>query len=149
MNNILSTIIYSQQPTTLQDAEAMVDYAIATASYALRATINRTLGVSPGALVFHRDMLMDLPFVANLLLLRNKRQALIDYNLRRENNARRNYDYKVGDYVLKRLDKTKMGPVNSGPFRIERIHTNGTFTLRFSDHVTDRVNIRGYRPFFR
>jgi hypothetical protein len=71
-----------------------------TAAYAMKATTHRTLGVSPGALVYHRDMIMDLPFVADLLLLRNKPQQLIDYNLRRENYKRRNFDYQPGQWVL-------------------------------------------------
>ena len=94
---MLRTLLYSRPVNNMQDANAVVDYALQMASFALRATINRTLGVSPGAIVFHRDMLLDLPFVANLLHLRNRRQAMIDYNLRRENQRRRNYDYQVGD----------------------------------------------------
>jgi hypothetical protein len=43
--------------------------------------------------VFHRNMLIDVPYVANLLLLREKRQAVIDYNLSRENNRRCNFDF--------------------------------------------------------
>ena len=51
------------------------------AVYTLRTTVRRTAGASPGAIVFHQDMIIDLPFVADLLLLRGKRQALVDYNL--------------------------------------------------------------------
>ena len=103
---------------------------------------------SPGALVFHRDMILDLPFVADLLLLRDKRQALIDYNLRRENQARRNFDYQVGGYVLERIhNPTKLGQRFKGPYRIEQVHANGTITIRRTPHVTDRVNTRKFRPF--
>ena len=86
VGNILRTLLLTNPPQNVQHAEVLVDHALATASHALRSTVHRTLGMSPGALVFHRDMLMDIPFVADLLLLREKRQTLIDYNLRRENN---------------------------------------------------------------
>jgi hypothetical protein len=79
----------------------MVEYCfLATASYSLCCAANRALGVSPGAVVFHCDMLIDVPYVANLLLLREKRQAVIDDNLRQENNQRRNFDYVAGQQVL-------------------------------------------------
>ena len=127
-----------------------MDYALATAQHALRATVHRTLGVSPGAIVFHRDMMIDVPYVANFLLLRDKRQALIDYNLRRENNRRRNFDYQVGEYVLElKKDPTKLGIRTTGPYRIEQVHTNGTLTIRRGPGLVDRINIRRLRPYFR
>jgi hypothetical protein len=56
----------------MNTAEALVDYALATALHALQSTVHRTLGTSPGALVLHRDMFLDIPYVADLLLLRDK-----------------------------------------------------------------------------
>ena len=148
VGNLLRTLLYSNPTNNMADANAVMDYALATASYAMRTTVHRTLGVSPGALVFHRDMILDLPFVADLLLLRDKRQALIDYNLRRENQARRNFDYQVGGYVLETIhNPTKLGQRFKGPYRIEQVHANGTITIRRTPHVTDRVNIRKFRPF--
>ena len=136
-------------PQNVQAAGELMDYSLATASYALRATVHRTMGLSPGVVVFHRDMWMDVPYIANLLLLRDRRQALIDYNLRRENNRRRNYDYVAGQYVLE-LDKdpTTLGSRTRGPFQILQTHTNGTITIRRSPMVTERINIRRVRPFF-
>jgi hypothetical protein len=58
--------------------------------YALRATIHRTLRVSTGALVFHRDMLLDIPLLADLQQLKQRRQVLIDEHLRR---CQRRIDY--------------------------------------------------------
>jgi hypothetical protein len=100
VGNILRTILHTNPPPNAVAANALIDYALQTAAYAMKATTHRTLGVSPGALVYHRDMIMDLPFVADLLLLRNKPQQLIDYNLRRENYKRRNFDYQPGQWVL-------------------------------------------------
>ena len=86
VGNILRTTLHANPPQNEANANAMVNYAsIQLAFYAMQTTVHRTLGIAPGSLVFHRDMTMDLPFVANLLLLRNKLQELIDYNLRQEN----------------------------------------------------------------
>ena len=150
VGNVLRTLSHTNQPRNQGAAENMVDYALQTAAYALRATIKRTTGVSPGAVIFHRDMLHDLPFVADLLLLKDKKQALIDYNLRRENQKRRTFDYQPGQQVLEILpDPKKLGRLTAGPFPIERVHCNGTVTIRRSPNVVDRVNIRRIRPFFQ
>ena len=150
VGNILRTLFNSNPPQNQGQADKVFDYALSLASYSLRTTYHRTLGISPGALVFHRDMIMDVPFVANLLLLHDKRQAVIDYNLRRENQRRYNYDYKQGQQVLEILSKpTKLGQRTKGPFVIEQVHANGTLTIRRSPLLTDRVNIRHVRPFFQ
>ena len=96
VGNILRTLLRTNPPQDVRNAEHVIDYALQMAVYTLRTTVRRTAGASSGAIVFHRDMFIDLPFVADLLLLRDKRQALIDYNLRRENAKRRNFDYERG-----------------------------------------------------
>ena len=123
VGNLLRTLLHAAPPEYLHQMENMIDYALATAQHSLRSTIHSTMGISPGALVFHRDMFLDIPYVADLLLLRDKRQALIDYNLRRENYRRRNHDYQVGDYVLELLSKKgqlfpRLGQRTRGPYRI-------------------------------
>ena len=150
VGNILRTIIHTNPPQTTEQANGMVNYTLQTAAYAIRATIHRTMGLSPGAVVFHRDMIMDLPLIADLMVLRNKRQALIDYNLRRENYKRRTFDYQVGQHVLElAANPNKLGPATKGPFRIEQVHCNGTLTIRRSATIVDRVNIRQLRPYFQ
>ena len=150
VGNILRTLIHTNPPQDVRNAEHVIDYALQMSVYALRTTVRRTAGVSSGAIVFHRDMFMDLPFVADLLLLRNKRQALIDYNLRRENLKRRNFDYEPGMEVLELTpNPNKLGKLTRGPFTIERVHCNGTITIRRNANVVDRINIRNVRPFRR
>ena len=94
-------------------------------------------------------MIMDLPFVADLLLLRNKRQELIDYNLQRENYKRINFDYQPGQWILELVSNpTSMGIRTKGPYQIQRVHCNGTLTIRRTANIIDRLNIRQVRPFF-
>ena len=116
--------------------------------HATRCAVSRTLQSSPGALAFHRDMLMDVPIMADLLTLRDHRQSLVDDNLRRQNAKRREYHYNVHDQVLvKSIDPTKLEPRAMGPFTITRVHTNGTVEIQRSPHTTERINIRRIVPF--
>ena len=59
--------------------------AIASTIYAFRATVHGTLKTTPGAIVFNRDMLLNIPLVANLRAIRDHRQQIIDKQLRRAN----------------------------------------------------------------
>jgi hypothetical protein len=147
---MLKTQLHADPPQTLNDAEFLVDKCLCSAQLALRSTIHSTLGVTPGAIVFHRDMLLDVPYVADLLMLREKRQALIDYNLRRENNRRRNFDYRIGQQVLEIVPsdkRAKLGVTTMGPYTIVDVHTNGTITIQRTPLTVERVNIRNFKPF--
>ena len=57
--NVLRTLVHTEPPRTLNDAKGMVDGALATASHAVRVNVSIFSGYSPGALAFHRDVLLD------------------------------------------------------------------------------------------
>ena len=52
---------------------------------------------SPGATIFGRDMLFDIPFIADWNKIGDYRQHQTDHNTRRENKTCVDWDYKVGD----------------------------------------------------
>ena len=146
--NILRTTLRTNPPHGIQAAEQLVDDALATAMHAMRCAVTRTLGTSPGALIFQRDMILDVPLHADLLTIQGKRQRLIDENLRRQNLKRRHYDFAVGDYVMIKQDKfSKMDERVKGPFRIVRVHVNGNVTIQRTQHITERLNIRRIVPY--
>ena len=82
-------------------------------------------------------------------IIRQRKQNMIDKNKEAENNRRIDYDYAIGDLVL--LTSTniqrKLDSHKKGPFMIEKIHTNGTVSIR-RGAVTQRVNIRRIEPYF-
>jgi hypothetical protein len=43
-----------------------MDIYFATAAYAFKVDIHHTLNMSPGALVFHKDMVLNIPLLADL-----------------------------------------------------------------------------------
>jgi hypothetical protein len=89
-----------------------------------RSAIHRTLRVSPGGLVLHRDMLLNIPLLADFQLVNDRRQVAIEENLRRANSKRRHHgDYQPGDEsLLIHFDPTKLEPRKYGPCTIEHVH---------------------------
>ena len=146
--NVLRTRMHAHPPQNAIQAEQLMDNALATAMHATRAAVSRVLGTSPGALAFHRDMFLNIPLLADLQTIRDKRQVLINENLRRQNLKRRTWDYEVNQQVMiKESDPTKLGQRTTGPFPITRVHANGTLTIRLSPHITERMNIRRLVPY--
>ena len=47
-----------------------MDTCFTTAAYASKVAIHHTLNMSPGALVFQRDMILNVPLITDLLQLR-------------------------------------------------------------------------------
>ena len=91
--------------------------ALANAVYATRAAFNSSLKASPGALAFGRDMVLDIPLIADWQLLKQHRQQLIDHRLIQANRRRFSYDYQVGDEVLKLVYKPdKLQERAQGPY---------------------------------
>ena len=148
VGNVLRTILYSNPPQNVTGAADLVDQALATAMHAMRVNVSTTLGSSPGALVFGRDMFLDVPLEADWLEIQKRRRQLVNESLRRANMKRRTYDYVQGQDVLKKLhNPTKLGERTEGPFPITQVHTNGTVTISLRPEVTERINIRRVIPY--
>ena len=62
-------MIYTDPPHTVTEVKRLVDKALATAMHAMRASVSTTLSSSPGALVFGRDMFLNIPLVADWHLI--------------------------------------------------------------------------------
>lgn len=93
-------------------------------------------------------MLVNIPYVADFLALRNSRQLQIDKRLLRANQSRIPRDYQVNDLVYARNNNAtnKLDPVWIGPFPVTRVHTNGTITFARPHGVVERRNIRQIKP---
>ena len=130
------------------EAELLVDTALQKAAYTMRATVHTTLKATPGSLVYQRDMILNIPVVADLLDITARRQQLIDERTMAENRKRISHDYQPNDQVLVLVYKPdKLEPRARGPYRILHTHVNGTVTIRRSPTVTERINIRRLRPY--
>ena len=126
----------------------VMDNALATAMHSTRCTVSAPIGTSPGALVYGRDMIMDVPLIANLAAIRDGRQPMIDKNLIKQNKKRIEHQYKVGDGVEQIVwNKTKLSKRSDRPFRVLATHCNGTLTIQQTPTVTDTQSTRWFRPY--
>ena len=73
-------------------------------AWAICSTYHTVLKASPGAAIFGRDMLLDIPYIADWNKIRDYRQCQTDLNTKREYISLIDYDYKVGRKVLVRKD---------------------------------------------
>ena len=127
----------------------MIDDFIVAAAWALRSTYHTVLGSSPGAAIFGRDMLFDIPYLADWKAIGQRRQVAVDRDNVRENKRRIEYDYTVGQQVLVRKDGTlrKAEKRYLGPYVITQVHTNGTVRIQRGT-MSERLNIRRIAPYF-
>ena len=148
VGNILRTLLLEDPHITVIAANDLIDEALSIASHAMRTGVHTTLGSSPGSLVFNRDMFLNIPLIADCHLIPQRRENLVNYRFIRQNTQRRQYNYKIGQKVLKKLHKpAKLGQRTSGPFDILQVHNNGTIPIQLRPGVTERINIRRIIPF--
>ena len=133
----------------LSDSDDFIDTALASTQHAINASMHMTTRETPGALTFNRDMILPLQTIADWECIRHRKQAMIHRNNLLENSKRRSFDWQPGiDILLEDKSGPKLRPKYSGPFRIEKIHTNGTVTIKIKNRVFQRVNIRRIKPYY-
>ena len=119
---------------------------VSAVCWAVRSTYHTTLKATPGQLVFGRDMIFNIQYEADWQLIRERKLARMRDNNARENSRRIEHDYAVGDLVsLVKADFSKAEPDREGPYKITRVHTNGTVTVQ-KDRVEKRLNIHQCSP---
>ena len=73
---------------------------IDNAAWAIRSTHHTVLKCSPGAAIFGRDMMFNIPHIADWTKIGKYRQAQVKCKTDRENAQRSDFDYYVGRLVL-------------------------------------------------
>jgi hypothetical protein len=95
IGNTLQVLSTLHPPAGLQDAQQLVDTDISNAVFATLATFHSLIQTTPGGLAFGRDMVLDIPLVADLQLIQHQRQQLIDNHLIVANHCCFSYNYNV------------------------------------------------------
>jgi hypothetical protein len=111
--------------------------------------LHTVLKASPSAAIFGRDMLFDIPFIADWQMIGDHRQQLTDLNNAHENEGRIDYDYKVGQKVLVRKEgilRKSESIWHRKPWLITSVHTNGTITVQCRNKQ-EQMNIRRVKSF--
>ena len=145
-SNMIKTSNLDMQDTCTPE---MVDELIANIGWAIRATHHTLLGSSPGAAIFGRDMLFDIPYLADWSEIGRKRQLQVDKSNVIENRNRIDFDYRIGQKVVLIKDGIyrKAEDSNLGPYTITDVFVNGTVRIQRGT-INERLNIRRLRPYF-
>ena len=95
-------------------------------------------------------MLLNVLFIVDMWFLKDKRQVLIDEKLMQADRSRISYDYRPVDEVLVLAYKSnKIDPGAIDPFRIVRVHVNEMVAIRRNARITECINFRRVRPYWR
>ena len=80
IGDILRVVLHTIPPQNMNDANQVMDKT------------------TPGALVYGRDMIIDVSLIANLTAIRDGRQQMIDKNLIRQSKKRNEHHFRVGHW---------------------------------------------------
>jgi hypothetical protein len=143
-------MVRTSEPDMAKSVKASdIDVFLSDAAWAVRSTYHTVLKASPGAAIFGRDMLFDIPFIADWQKIGEHRQQQTDLNNARENEGRIDYDYKVGQKVLVRKEgilRKSESIWHRKPWLIASVHTNGTITVQRGNKL-EWMNIQRVKPF--
>ena len=127
-----------------------VDSALSSSLYAINCAINSTTKVSPGAFVFQRDMLLPIQCITIWETVRRKKQIRAHHNNFMENLRCRPFTYTPNmEVMLEDTTGVKLSARSKGPYKISKVHSNGTVTISLKPNVFQRVNIRRIKPYIR
>ncbi len=91
---------------------------------------------------------MNVLLIADWQAIARSYEHHLDENLRCANRKRRQYDYALGQQVLKKVHNlTNLGVRTEDPYTIERIHINGSLTILLNEGITECINIRRVLPY--
>ena len=119
--------------------------------HAVRSLVHTTTRATPTQLVFGRDALLNVSFLADWQCIKERKQNLILQNDKRENKTRKDHTYKVGDKVMIEADPDRKleGARFIGPYTVSQVYDNGTAKLTKATTrgaVSQTWNIRKLRP---
>ena len=81
-------------------------------------------------------------------MIHQQNKTLVNEILSQKNQGRRRFDYIQGQRVLKKKHRyDKLRELTEGPYRITRVHTNGTMSIELRPNITKRINIRRVIPY--
>jgi hypothetical protein len=133
--------------TSVEPAD--IDTFIDNAAWAICSTYHTVLKASPGAAISGRNMLFDVPFIADWILIGEYRQRRTDHNNNNKNKKRIDYDNKIGNKILIRKDgilRKAESRWTKEPWTITTVHTNGTIRIQCGTK-SERINIQRVTPF--
>eukprot|EP00804_Cyclotella_cryptica_P009742 CCRYP_011258-RA/>CCRYP_011258-RA protein AED:0.38 eAED:0.39 QI:0/0/0/1/0/0/2/0/384 len=106
------TSVRNPQANALERVHQIIMVMLHTADLDMANTVSKILKTSPGAAIFGRDMLFDVPYIADRSKIGEYRQKQTDKNTRWENASRLYWVLQPGDKVAA---KRRYPPQNRKP----------------------------------
>ena len=117
-------MLHTYPPNNIVQINDITDICFATAAYASKVAIHCTLNMSPGALGFQRDMILNILLITDLHHLYEQQQTIIDECLQQAYLCFRKFYYQPGDEILILTNNpTTLQDCGIGPFTIMHVHT--------------------------
>jgi hypothetical protein len=126
-----------------------INIFVSDAAWTVCSTYHTVLKASLGAAIFGRDMLFDIPFIADWQKIGEHDQRLTDLNNAHENKGRIDYDCKVSQKVLVRKEvilRYAESIWHRKSWLITSVHTNGKITVQRGNKI-EWMNIWRGKPF--
>ena len=145
VGQVLQTLVHLRNPQSVAQADQLSKDALAMAMHVTRCASHQALhNMTPSALAFCCDMMFDIPFLMDFIVLQHSRQAVIDQHVQIANAQCLRHEFQIHDQVLKKsilshLDK--LVPSFTGPFKVIQVHTSRTCTIHLSPNQTECINI--------
>jgi hypothetical protein len=93
-------------------------------------------------------MLLNVLLIADWQAIARTCEHHANENLQCANRKQRQYDYTLGQQVMKKVhDPTKLGVRTEGPYTIERVHVNCNLIIILREGITECINIRRVLPY--
>jgi hypothetical protein len=148
VNNLLRTLVHTNLLTNMTQARDIIDNKLAIAMHTMQTTVATTLGSTPGALAFSQDVFLSVSLIADWQAIASTCEHHVNENLWRTNGKQCQYNYALGQQVLKKVhNPTKLGVRTEGPHTIERVHVNGNLTIILREGVTECIYICRVLPY--
>ncbi len=93
VGNVLQTLLHGEPSQDVPRAKDFIDEVLLIATHAMGSSIQTTLRSSPGCLVFHRDMFLNIPLILDWHAITQKCEDLINENPMHENCKQKHSDY--------------------------------------------------------
>jgi hypothetical protein len=125
------------------------DVFLDKAAWAIHSTYHTVLKASPGAAIFRRDMLFNIPFMTDWRKIGERRQSLTNCGNQGKNAKCISCDYKVGDKILllnEGILRKAESAYGKEPWTITTVHTNGTIRIQ-GGTKTEWLSIQRVEPF--
>jgi hypothetical protein len=136
VGNVLHTLLHGEPPQDFTRAKDFIDEVLSIAMHEIWTGMQTTYR--------HKgSMFLNILLITDWHTITQKREHLVNENLRRESNKQRHYNYVPSHKILKKNPKSrKLGRKTSGLYKVLQTHVNGTLTIELKPGISETIKTR-------